>query len=117
MERHGASAGSSHLSGGMTDARGNGFISYLDSKNVISVAMGVLVGATLNQFVTSFSDNIVAESIRANIPDGMGAGLRFRVGKASVSAIDTLVDFGTFVFALIFSFAALVASERYLGWT
>jgi large-conductance mechanosensitive channel len=93
------------------------FISYLDSKNVISVAMGVLVGATLNKFVTTFSESVVAESIRANIPDGVSRGLKFRVGDATVSALDPLVDFGTFLFALLFSFAALVASERYLGWT
>ena len=93
------------------------FISYLDSKNVISVAMGVLVGATLNKFATSFSNNIVAESIRANIPDGMDSVLEFRVGNATVNTIDPIVDFGTFVFSLVFSFGALVASERYLGWS
>jgi large conductance mechanosensitive channel len=74
-----------------------GFKNFLMRGDVIVVAIGLVVALAFSALVTSFTTNIINPLVQSFVPGTHGFGVQIRSDNPK-----TLVDFGSFISAIIY---------------
>ena len=74
-----------------------GFRNFLMRGDVIVVAVGLVVALAFSTLVTAFTTDIINPLVQSFVPGSKGLGVQIRSGNPK-----TLVDFGTFISAIIY---------------
>ena len=85
-----------------------GFKNFLMRGDVIVVAIGLVVALAFSALITAFTTNIINPLVQSFVPGQHGLGVEIRNGNPK-----TLVDFGTFISAVIY-FIIFVAVVYFL---
>ena len=85
-----------------------GFKNFLMRGDVIVVAIGLVVALAFSALITAFTTNIINPLVQSFVPGKHGLGVEIRNGNPR-----TLVDFGTFISAVIY-FIIFVAVVYFL---
>src|SRR5947208_8663553 len=85
-----------------------GFKNFLMRGDVIVVAVGLVVALAFSALITSFTTNVINPLVQSFVPGTHGLGVEIRSGNPK-----TLVDFGTFISAVIY-FVIFMAVVYYL---
>src|SRR6266699_5889204 len=96
--------------GSFTNRRRNmrGFKNFLMRGDVIVVAVGLVVALAFSALITAFTSSIINPLVQSFVPGSHGLGVEIRNGNPK-----TLVDFGTFISAIIY-FAIFMAMVYFL---
>ncbi len=85
-----------------------GFKNFLMRGDVIVVAVGLVVALAFSALITAFTSSIINPLVQSFVPGSHGLGVEIRNGNPK-----TLVDFGTFISAIIY-FAIFMAVVYFL---
>ncbi len=85
-----------------------GFKNFLMRGDVIVVAVGLVVALAFSALITAFTSSIINPLLQSFVPGSHGLGVEIRNGNPK-----TLVDFGTFISAIIY-FAIFMAVVYFL---
>ena len=89
------------------------FVGFLKEYQVIGLAIGVLIGAKVNDLVKSVVDNLIMPLIGFFVPSGNWREIVLEVGgtKFGIGAVlGSVVDF-VIVAAIVFAFAKAILRE------
>ena len=84
-----------------------GFRNFLMRRDVITVAVGLVVALAFSNLVKAFTESVINPLVAAAQPGHITYGLGWQLGKAGNKA--TFIDIGSFISAVIYFFAFMTA--------